>query len=54
MPTGTQDGRKRLCLDFDGYFAAVEKQATPALHGRPMAVLPYLEARTCVISANSA
>ena len=54
MPTGTQDGRKRLCLDFDGYFAAVEEQATPVLHGRPMAVLPYPEARTCVISANSA
>ena len=30
MPTGTQDGRKRLYLDFDGYFAAVEEQATPA------------------------
>ena len=30
MPTRTQDGRKRLYLDFDGYFAAVEEQATPA------------------------
>ena len=30
MPTGTQDGRKRLYLDFDGYFAAVEEQAAPA------------------------
>ena len=54
MPTGTQDGRKRLYLDFDGYFAAVEEQAAPALHGRPVAVLPYPEARTCVISANAA
>ena len=26
----------------------------PALHGRPVAVLPYPEARTCVISANAA
>ena len=54
MPTGTQDGRKRLYLDFDGYFAAVEEQAAPALHGRPVAVLPYPEARTWVISANAA
>ena len=30
MPTGTQDGRKRLYLDFDGYFAAAEEQAAPA------------------------
>ena len=54
MPTGTQDGRKRLSPDFDGYFAAVEEQASPALHGRPVAVLPYPEARTCVITANAA
>ena len=55
MRAGGQDGRKRrLYLDFDGYFAAVEEQASPALHGRPVAVLPYPEARTCVISANAA
>ena len=30
MPTGTRDGRRRLYLDFDGYFAAVEEQASPA------------------------
>ena len=54
MPAGLRDGRKRLYLDFDGYFAAVEEQASPALHGRPVAVLPYPEARTCVISANAA
>ena len=55
MATGTRDGRRRrLYLDFDGYFAAVEEQAAPALHGRPVAVLPYPEARTCVISANAA
>ena len=30
MPTGTRDGRRRLYLDFDGYFAAVEEQTSPA------------------------
>ena len=45
---------RKLYLDFDGYFAAVEEQAAPALHGRPVAVLPYEGARTCVISANAA
>ena len=54
MRAGRQDGRKRLYLDFDGYFAAVEEQAASALHGCPVAVLPYPEARTCVISANAA
>ena len=53
-PQSPNDGRKRLYLDFDGYFAAVEEQAAPALHGRPVAVLPYEGARTCVISANAA
>lgn len=45
---------RRLYLDFDGYFAAVEEQASPTLHGRPAAVISYPEARTCVISANAA
>ena len=45
MRAGRHDGRKRLYLDFDGYFAAVEEQAAPALHGRPVAVLPYEGAR---------
>ena len=53
MRAGRHDGRK-LYLDFDGYFAAVEEQAAPALHGRPVAVLPYEGARTCVISSNAA
>ena len=53
MRATRQDGRKRLYLDFDGYFAAVEEQAAPALHGRLVAVLPYERARTCVISANA-
>ena len=47
------DRRMRLYLDFDGYFAAVEEQAAAALHGRPVAVIPYEGARTCVISANA-
>ena len=54
MQARHQDERRRLYLDFDGYFAAVEEQAAPALHGRPVAVLPYEGARTCVISANAA
>ena len=53
MRAGRHDGRT-LYLDFDGYFAAVEEQAAPALHGRPVAVLPYEGARTCVISSNAA
>ena len=53
MRAGRHDGRRRLYLDFDGYFAAVEEQAAPALHGRPVAVLPYEGARTCVISSNA-
>ena len=53
MPACRRDGRKRLYLDFDSYFAAVEEQASPALHGRPVAMIPYPEARTCVISANA-
>ena len=54
MRARRHDGRKRLYLDFDGYFAAVEEQVAPALHGRPVAVLPYEGARTCVISSNAA
>ena len=54
MRASHHDGRKRLYLDFDSYFAAVEEQAAPAPHGRPVAVLPYEGARTCVISANAA
>ena len=46
-------GECGLYLDFDGYFAAVEEQAAAALHGRPVAVIPYEGARTCVISANA-
>ena len=54
MQAWSQAARMRLYLDFDGYFAAVEEQVSPALHGRPVAVIPYPEARTCVISANAA
>ena len=49
-PTGTS----RLYIDFDGYFAAVEEQASARLHGRPVGVIPFANARnSCVISANA-
>ena len=38
MPAGRHDGRK-LYLDFDGYFAAVEEQSAPALHGHDVVSL---------------
>ena len=46
MQAWSRAARMRLYLDFDGYFAAVEEQVSPALHGRPVAVIPYPEART--------
>ncbi|WND01543.1 hypothetical protein QGN29_08220 [Temperatibacter marinus] len=40
-------------IDFDGFFGSVEEQHNPALHGRPVAVLPFAETTsTCVIAAN--
>ena len=46
---------KRLYIDFDGFFAACEEQADPALRGRPVGVVPFAGARnSCVISANAA
>ena len=54
MRASRQDGCKHLYLNFDSYFAAVEEQAAPALHGRLVAVLPYPEAQTCRISSNAA
>ena len=46
---------KRLYIDFDGFFASCEEQADPALHGRPVGVIPFAGARnSCVIAANAA
>jgi len=42
-----------MYLDFDGFFAAVEEQARPALRGKPVAVLPFAgTSATSVIAAN--
>jgi len=44
---------ERLYLDFDGFFAAVEEQARPALRGHPIGVIPFAHTTaTCVIAAN--
>ena len=45
---------ERLYIDFDGYFAAVEEQYAAYLHGKPVGVIPFENARnSCVISANA-
>ena len=42
---------ERLYIDFDGYFAAVEEQYAAYLHGKPVGVIPFENARnSCVIS----
>ena len=42
-----------MYLDFDGFFAAVEEQARPALRGHPIGVIPFAHTTaTCVIAAN--
>jgi DNA polymerase-4 len=44
---------ERLYLDFDGFFAAVEQTANPALRGRPIGVVPFAGTdRTCVIACS--
>ncbi len=44
---------ERLYLDFDGFFASVEQQATPRLRGRPVGVVPFAgTSRTCVIACS--
>ena len=41
-------------IDFDGFFAAVEEQIDPSLHGHPIGVIPFEHATaTCVIAANA-
>jgi DNA polymerase-4 len=47
------DTIERLYLDFDGFFAAVEEQARPALRGKPIGVTPFEHTTaTCIIAAN--
>ncbi|MFC3050696.1 Y-family DNA polymerase [Kordiimonas pumila] len=42
-----------MYLDFDGFFAAVEEQRNPALHGKPVGVLPFAgTTATSLIAAN--
>ena len=42
-----------LYVDFDGFFASCEEQADPRLHGCPVGVIPFPDARnSCVIAAN--
>ncbi|WCL54418.1 Y-family DNA polymerase [Gimibacter soli] len=47
------DTIERLYLDFDGFFAAVEETARPALRGKPIGVIPFEHTTaTMVIAAN--
>jgi DNA polymerase-4 len=41
-----------LFLDLNAYFASVEQQVTPALRGKPVAVVPMLTDNTCCIAAS--
>lgn len=47
-PTHTE----KLYLDFDSFFASAEQQLTPALQGRPVAVVPLDSPHTSVIAAS--
>lgn len=45
---------KYLYLDFDGFFAALHEQMDPALHGKPVGVLPFSGTiATSLIAANA-
>ena len=39
------DTIEHLYLDFDGFFASVEKMRDPALRGMPMGIIPDVEDR---------
>ena len=43
---------ERMYLDFDGFFASVEQQVQPRLRGRPVGIVPYENARTCIIACS--
>jgi DNA polymerase IV len=49
--TGRED-YKWLFLDLNSYFASVEQQETPALRGKPIAVVPMMTDGTCAIAAS--
>jgi len=47
-----EPGLKWLFLDLNSYFASVEQQETPALRGKPVAVVPLPSDSTCAIAAS--
>lgn len=47
-----ENAYKWLFLDLNSYFASVEQQDTPALQGKPVAVVPLLSDLTCAIAAS--
>lgn len=47
-----QSGLKWLFLDLNSYFASVEQNETPALRGKPVAVVPMMTDATCAIAAS--
>lgn len=45
-------GLGTLFLDLNSYFASVEQNETPALRGKPVAVVPMMTDATCAIAAS--